>query len=525
MLLEGWKIRAAATTLQACTDTDLLSGSHQPMPGIRVRHLGNVIGLICQMGMGLLGLFYLAATPFAYNVTGPGPSAFQPNRISLLRAHTTIDDQTAATDWNKRPRYEYTPLDRHTRQKKLLHLHVSQHGDQPLEGKIVIASLTDQPVYNALSYVWGSTTPEDEIIIDGRVQPITRNLSNALHVIRRHHEGDEQMVLWADGVCMDQSSIEEKNHQVPLMRTIFETAQMVLIWLDISIDTTTPSFRRFASTEPSSDDPIKSSEYSVAHVKDLLTITLQDYWRRIWIQGEVINAKETRAYFWNVVLSDRTFRTLLKHLTRFLDSQLVHGNKVGLKETRTVYRSCFSHLAGHVSSEPLTRLMTKYKGMNVTDYKDVVYGLLRLANDFDEGDSTLDYKLSVHEVFMAAFAHHVRKHGNLTFLQAVLEDRLLALPSEYLLDDRIPISDSSRGGVIPTCDEFTFMSWISSWLESNEYDGSDIPLLRDARASGRIPCLVDAISQQANIINVHGYSIGRVSTTIVFAPDDTVSEL
>lgn len=57
---------------------------------------------------------------------------------------------------------------------------------------------------------------------------ITENLKSAIATLR--HE-DVSLLVWADAICIDQTSIEEKNTQVPLMRLIYGKAAVVQVWL------------------------------------------------------------------------------------------------------------------------------------------------------------------------------------------------------------------------------------------------------------------------------------------------------
>ncbi|KAF2029388.1 hypothetical protein EK21DRAFT_67686, partial [Setomelanomma holmii] len=61
--------------------------------------------------------------------------------------------------------------------------------------------------YEVLSYVWGSTTELRTITCNGYETSITRNLHDAL---LRSRLPTETRYIWADALCVDQSSNEEK---------------------------------------------------------------------------------------------------------------------------------------------------------------------------------------------------------------------------------------------------------------------------------------------------------------------------
>jgi hypothetical protein len=63
---------------------------------------------------------------------------------------------------------------------------------------------------------------------DGRQLLVTQTCFDALRRLRRRIR---IRTLWIDGICIDQSSTEEKNHQVALMRDIYSSAYSVVVWL------------------------------------------------------------------------------------------------------------------------------------------------------------------------------------------------------------------------------------------------------------------------------------------------------
>ncbi|KAH7410679.1 heterokaryon incompatibility protein-domain-containing protein [Cadophora sp. MPI-SDFR-AT-0126] len=165
----------------------------------------------------------------------------------------------------------YSPLPTKT-SMRLLHL---QRGIDKESSRIrctlSVHELDKAPEYEALSYVWGDPEPSEEISLDGHPLNIGTNLAAALRQLRplryrirdRFHfhaskskkkakmwdvlqsrydfvqwidpdsrvEGPSERIIWADALCIDQSNLEEKSHQVKEMAQIYKTAKRVLIWL------------------------------------------------------------------------------------------------------------------------------------------------------------------------------------------------------------------------------------------------------------------------------------------------------
>lgn len=82
--------------------------------------------------------------------------------------------------------------------------------------------------YEAISYVWGNTMKSRRIVCDGAEMFITESLFDALMRLRHLHR---QRRLWADQICIDQDSLEEKAIQIPIMNVIYRNADHVLVWL------------------------------------------------------------------------------------------------------------------------------------------------------------------------------------------------------------------------------------------------------------------------------------------------------
>ncbi|PMD38591.1 hypothetical protein L207DRAFT_376298, partial [Hyaloscypha variabilis F] len=82
--------------------------------------------------------------------------------------------------------------------------------------------------YTALSYVCGDAKQRRVVFIDGLPLIVTVTLAAALDDLR---DAQRTLRLWADAICIDQSCIPERNHQVSLMRDIYSLAPKTVIHL------------------------------------------------------------------------------------------------------------------------------------------------------------------------------------------------------------------------------------------------------------------------------------------------------
>jgi hypothetical protein len=93
---------------------------------------------------------------------------------------------------------------------------------------LIEAPLSKPPKYEALSYVWGSPTPGTAISCHGLELLVTENCVLAMRRVRWRFK---TRLLWIDAICIDQTSGEEKQHQVQLMGDVYSNAEEVIIWL------------------------------------------------------------------------------------------------------------------------------------------------------------------------------------------------------------------------------------------------------------------------------------------------------
>lgn len=140
--------------------------------------------------------------------------------------------------------FQYRPLRPDKQEIRLLHL-LSLEEDRSSLGsdhqtlvscRLEHASLEDRPYYTALSYTWGDPSATHEIILNGQLLRVTKNLEYVLrHFIiesRRHGGGGQiAMILWVDALCIDQHNETERNQQVSQMNEIFETARETILWI------------------------------------------------------------------------------------------------------------------------------------------------------------------------------------------------------------------------------------------------------------------------------------------------------
>ena len=143
-----------------------------------------------------------------------------------MRNHNKLN----TTDMSQ-PVYTYRPVDFDTDAIRLVRLFKGRFAD-PIECEFFETWLHDVSFpYEALSYAWGGTLKTAKVTLSGCALEIAENLYDALQYLRWD---DKDRIVWIDAICINQDNMEERGHQVSQMKSIYKTAQRVIIWLGLS---------------------------------------------------------------------------------------------------------------------------------------------------------------------------------------------------------------------------------------------------------------------------------------------------
>lgn len=145
--------------------------------------------------------------------------------------------------------YRYHPLDSDTSALRLTEL-LPGHWDDPIRCNLEHTSLDVRPQYEALSYMWGDKSSTTIISLCGDAVRITKSLELALRYLRR---ADSSRILWIDALCINQTSITEKNQKVPEMWRVFSHAKKVVSWLGESDEDSEAAFDSVLALEMARD--------------------------------------------------------------------------------------------------------------------------------------------------------------------------------------------------------------------------------------------------------------------------------
>jgi len=315
----------------------------------------------------------------------------------------------------------YKPLRNGSDEIRLITIKPSSELGDEILCNIDTVELRTSPAYLALSYAWGDADVTEEINVDGSSIRVTTNLAAALRRLRCW-KGPTR--FWIDAICINQTSVLEKNHQLPLMRSIYSQAERVVMWLgeeenDSSLAITFINRWIDALGAAVAD---KRLELRTRHLEEILSLVEdpfakqsvlavrclfeRGYWSRVWIIQEIVLAKD-RLILCGRDSMDASKMFLICHI--WFSLPIFEHPKLGNQEIDSMfgYGSQFNQLWLFVkgSEEALAdgrtydilSLVQIGFGCSCTDPRDRLYGLFGLMDD-KQLSMRPDYHLTTEEV-------------------------------------------------------------------------------------------------------------------------------
>lgn len=139
-----------------------------------------------------------------------------------------VESDIFKVDHDHWPQYhEYKSLDISKREIRLLKM-FKQKSNNLLNFEFLHQSLNDKPKYSALSYCWGILAGYQTILINETAVQIRETLYHFLNCLWLRFGS---IVIWLDVLCINQQDIMERNMQVTIMASIFQSAENVFSWL------------------------------------------------------------------------------------------------------------------------------------------------------------------------------------------------------------------------------------------------------------------------------------------------------
>ncbi|KAK0509247.1 hypothetical protein JMJ35_008618 [Cladonia borealis] len=347
-------------------------------------------------------------------MSGTSASFNLPNGTNILQR---INSKIQGARSLKKPKYEsdglYKPLKVERREIRLLHMEPSLKLKEQPQCFLETVSLDDSPQFEALSYVWGDPNLTRPIRLGNRQWYATINLEAGLRYLRRPFE---DIVIWVDALCIDQSSVDERNSQVLLMKTIYSNATQVKVWLG---EPTSRSDDALAILEhmgrniPFRDIRLHGKNLNYKHAKYLNELVNRPWWNRVWVQQEYSLAKDVTLH---CGLRSIEFSGLLKN--EDID-RLCKGWDMRLYITmQTLGHSALLHRQHHCTGAndlTFTGILAQGCYKDCSDLRDSIYGFLGLAKEDVVDAIKPDYGIPLEDVLRCTAVTHITCTRSLSF--------------------------------------------------------------------------------------------------------------
>jgi hypothetical protein len=273
--------------------------------------------------------------------------------------------------------------------------------------------------FETLSYCWGSDVCDKYILVDSLPLQVPTNFEEMLRHVQHLPEARSGMGFWADGICINQMDLSEKESQIGLMKRIYAEASSTVIWLgpshkgsDIAIAILEEHFR---DCEPGTGDAgywyLSSGTkqgVDAQGLQSLLDLWSRDYFTRMWIIQELALNKSLSLFlcgnkqFPRLVLQDACH--WVREHSGDVAQAIISGTAgnaahVSPDHVWNIAANVFRLITLSTSEGDVDTLYDLAHKSQVKEPHDKVYGLLGLLPDYLAAKIVPDYTKPVKVVF------------------------------------------------------------------------------------------------------------------------------
>lgn len=405
--------------------------------------------------------------PYRYS---PLPS---PTSLRVFELHS-VHKSILTTNIKKNP--ELLSFFRSLKRDDLQHLQ-----ENIVSGPLKTINLDNNPEFEALYYSWGSPyfneneTAEERdassrrsyfILCDGYILKVTRNLRDALQILRLRTDSEgyrdygldpydiktakKCKYLWIDAVCINQEDIFERNCQVSLMGQIYSSCELVTIWLGPADESTADAFsalrklgmlfhpgkdrkellRRAQEHSPFHSITYKAlaiPEVSISEWRAMILLFRRSWFSRTWIVQEIVCPPTLRlmcgssSECWNIFMGIITFLVQAEWFVFLIDKVDISPECVDFVWSLVWLKTYTSLFERELS---LLQCLACTRDHYVRDPRDKIYSLRALALETSGSLYPLipDYNSSVSRVYTQATRVILKSEQRLQVL-GILTDR------------------------------------------------------------------------------------------------------
>ncbi|CAG9985251.1 unnamed protein product [Clonostachys byssicola] len=343
----------------------------------------------------------------------------------------------------------YQPLSE-DRTIRLLHLLPGQRDDH-LVGSLEQTYLNSNTKYEALSYEWGPPQRTHQIsLTNGASIRITQSLFNALKDLRPFGRRPAPRLIWADGVCINQDDVEERQRQVSIMGSIYRTAARVVVYIGPESEDSSMAIDfalellRFAKESPYKSDARLHLPDQVQNLG--LPSTLHPCWQalkflllrgwasRCWCAHEFLMNPNTVIMCGRKTVQYAKFLPDIVHSATYRELPIftVPSNEEDANSLRECHNK-MGRLRQRVAIQngklTLDVLLREGHPFLASDPRDKVYSMLSFAQDRACYDIHVDYTCTVASLFITVAGQIIQVSNSLELLSSNLPNKAIELPS------------------------------------------------------------------------------------------------
>ncbi|KAI1078369.1 heterokaryon incompatibility protein-domain-containing protein [Whalleya microplaca] len=299
----------------------------------------------------------------------------------------------------------------------------------PFCGTLKTYALCDAPLYEALSYTWGTAPRSLPILLNEQECYISPTLQKALVQLLKQDGNSSRPIsrrLWIDAICINQNDDAEKSTQVSQMKEIYAQACRVLVWLGpgddkslLALDT----LSRFATDDGTTNGSKTYNQLASnrpERISALQQMVQKAWFSRVWVIQEVVVAREVHVHCGHVMVNWDVVNTGIKRATGSgyypFSSQVYDITTIG-KWRKKFHQQNDLILRDEALDLNITIMSAGEKG--ATDLRDKVYAIRGIAsNGFAKG-ITVDYQCPTERVYIDCAKHLLRMRQDLRVLSLV----------------------------------------------------------------------------------------------------------
>jgi hypothetical protein len=262
--------------------------------------------------------------------------------------------------------------------------------------------------FEAISYCWESEVRETDVIVDDTVVQVPKNLGALLQYLQHLPEARSGMRFWIDGLCINQTDVREKNHQVGLMKRIYSRALSVITWLGPGYSESDLALEYMCGMSIGKDFGPYLHEGSAWAA--ILGVWSRNYFARMWIIQELALNRSLSLFMcgkWQVP------RTSIEHTcNEAMDwARLIADRIVGFEypasypliaDQASIWDIAYnvSRICSLQPSDIVEKKLDLARRAKAKDPRDKIYGLLGLLPGYLADFMEPDYSKSIDQVYM-----------------------------------------------------------------------------------------------------------------------------